>query len=462
MTVCKPVSMIRILVLFIVVLSFFPGSAQSDSPSANLSPEIDFLGIEEDLEFLQEETVSIAVQHEQPISEAPSNVYVITDDDIRQSGAIDLPTVLRRIPGMDVIQMTGTDFNVSVRGDNQLRANKLLVLVDGRSIYLDIQGEVLWKAIPVTLPEIKKIEVLKGPASALYGFNAFDGIINIITKSPDEMKGTTLQVAGGELGTFLSTAVHAGTHKKLGYRFSVGQDQTNQWDNRDGLAFRAYKFNGRVDYALTGDSNLTASGGYLNSNRYDGPIVDTLVANQEPSIGYANVGYERPNFFIRAWWTRYTQAAMTPVNPLIRSVFSVFNSAGFPINNIKANTTNLDGQHAINFGRAHRLTYGFNYRHNQASSEFLQGNEREDRFGLYIQDEWNIFSKLTAVAGLRFDMNSFINPTYSPRISIIFKPIQDHTIRAGFAVAFRSPTIFEEKTRSFGLVNFIPDRKSVV
>ena len=107
---------------------------------------------------------------------------MITDEDIRQSGAIDIPTLLRRIPGMEVMQTNGTDFNVSVRGDNQPAANKLLVMVDGRSIYIDAQGVVYWKLLPVTLPEIKRIEVLKGPASAIYGFNAFDGIINIITK----------------------------------------------------------------------------------------------------------------------------------------------------------------------------------------------------------------------------------------------------------------------------------------
>ena len=89
----------------------------------------------EELELLkEEETVSIASRYEQPISQAPSNVYVITDEDIKQSGATDLPTVLRRVPGMEVMQVTGADFNVSVRGDNQLVANKLLVMVDGRSI----------------------------------------------------------------------------------------------------------------------------------------------------------------------------------------------------------------------------------------------------------------------------------------------------------------------------------------
>src|SRR6266568_9304921 len=97
-------------------------------------------GMAEELLLLKEETVSIAARHEQPISEAPSNVYVITDEDIRHSGATDLPTVLRRIPGIEVMQMSGADFNVSARGDNQTAANKMLVLVDGRSIYVDVQA----------------------------------------------------------------------------------------------------------------------------------------------------------------------------------------------------------------------------------------------------------------------------------------------------------------------------------
>jgi iron complex outermembrane receptor protein len=106
-------------------------------------------GVREELELIkEEESVSIAVRHEQPISQAPSNVYVITDQDIRQSGAVDIPTVLRRIPGLEVMQTTGADFNVSVRGDNHLTANKLLVMVDGRSIYVDVQGQVVWKLLP--------------------------------------------------------------------------------------------------------------------------------------------------------------------------------------------------------------------------------------------------------------------------------------------------------------------------
>jgi outer membrane receptor protein involved in Fe transport len=111
------------------ILCLFANSilyAASDEQSPTTPAGIDLELIQEELEFLKEETVSIAAAHEQPISEAPSNVYVITDEDIRQSGAVDLPSVLRRIPGLEIIQMTTGFFDVSMRGDNQLLSNKLL------------------------------------------------------------------------------------------------------------------------------------------------------------------------------------------------------------------------------------------------------------------------------------------------------------------------------------------------
>ena len=183
------------LTILLVVQTPLSGYAEGSSTKSKQVPIPELELIKE------EETVSIASRYEQPISQAPSNVYVITDEDIRQSGATDIPTVLRRVPGLDIMQVTGADFNVSARGDNQLFSNKMLVMVDGRSIYIDGQGLVFWKSLPVTLPEIKRIEVLKGPASVVYGFNAFDGVINIITKSAQELRGTTLQSGGGELGT---------------------------------------------------------------------------------------------------------------------------------------------------------------------------------------------------------------------------------------------------------------------
>jgi iron complex outermembrane receptor protein len=142
------------------------------------------------------------------------------------------------------------------------------------------------------------------------------------------------------------------------------------------------------------------------------------------------------------------------MNPLIPpSIFSIINANTLDNKeDLQANTSNLDIQHTIDFAEKNRLTYGLNYRFNQVSSDFLNGDGREDRLGLYIQDEWKITSLLTAVTGLRFDMNSFINPQYSPRFSVVYKPIKDHTVRTGFAIAYRSPTIFEERTLSLGSI----------
>jgi iron complex outermembrane receptor protein len=254
----------------------------------------------------EEETVSIASRYEQPISQAPSNVYVITDEDIRHSGATDIPTVLRRVPGLDIMQVTGADFNVSARGDNQLFSNKMLVMVDGRSIYIDGQGLVFWKSLPVTLPEIKRIEVLKGPASVVYGFNAFDGVINIITKSAQELRGTTLQFGGGELGTLSSAAIHAGTVGQLDYRLSAGRDQNQQWRDRDALAFRSHKFNAQTQYNFSNDGILRVAGGFIDTNRFDGPVSNLQISHSQFNQGFSDIQYQYHNFSIRGWWQRHS------------------------------------------------------------------------------------------------------------------------------------------------------------
>ncbi len=426
--------------------------AASEQESQKTPATIDLVFIQEDLDFLKEETVSIAAAHEQPISEAPSNVYVITAEDIRHSGATDIPTILRRIPGMEVIQTTGADYNVSARGNNQARANKLLVLVDGRSIYLDIQGEVLWKAIPVTLPEIKQIEVLKGPASALYGFNAFDGVINIITKSPEELKGGIVQFGGGELGTITSSAIYAGKHKDLGYRLSAGWDKSQQWQNSDALAYRAYKFNVQTHWNLQEDAQIKLQGGYLNSNRYDGPAVDTLRINQEPSIGHAGIGFHKSNFFLRTWWTRVDQDSDIETFPTLIPFFQVSDKNGSQKRSQTWNSYNIESQHALEFGNITKIIYGLNFRHNSFSSNFLKNSIQENRLGFYVQDELNITPKFIVTTGLRLDLHTEINPTYSPRVALVYRPETDHTLRTSFGIAYRPPTVFETATDSRGSV----------
>lgn len=448
---CTPIylALIAIHLLSLPLYSALAEEADTELPRmSSLSKQ----ALKDELLFLKEETVSIASRYEQPISEAPSNVYVITDEDIRNSGATDIPTVLRRIPGLEVMQVTGADFNVSVRGDNQLGANKLLVMVDARSVYVDVQGSVYWKALPVTLPEIKRIEVLKGPASVMYGFNAFDGVINIITKSPEEMKGATVQVGGGELGTLHSAAVYANRHRQFSYRLSYGHDQTNQWRNRKAPAFRDDKFNVQTEYALSGDSTLSVSGGLVKASDFDGNVRDVAVNTGVPTLGYARAAYDRPHFFIRAFWNRYDIHGPVTTTPLLAPFLSLTDRNFKPGLTLQGNTHDIESQYRIALGNASHLTVGLNYRHNTLSSNFIDQYRTEDRLGSYLQADWKPSDVFHLVGGMRYDLDTFIHPTISPRGSLLVTPTPNHSVRATVALGYRPPTMFETYTAGTALL----------
>jgi iron complex outermembrane receptor protein len=415
-----------------------PALAAPEPPIGSASPPGVF-------SFIEEETVSTAIRREQPISQAPSNVYVITAEDIRQSGAPDVPTILRRIPGLEVMQVTGADFNVSVRGNNQLFANKMLVLIDGRSVYIDVQGFVFWKGLPITLPEIKQIEVIKGPVAALYGFNAFDGVVNIITKPPEEMKGTTLQMGGGEIGTVSTSAVHAGAGGNLKYRISGGYEQNYQWRDRDSLAFRSYKFNSQTDYVLSDHSKASLSGGLVYLNPHDGPMVGagSSILNPAVKLPYANLSYENQGFFLRAYWNGFFADTAAPAHPRLHEFVTVTDPTGNPDLRFRGNTYNIEGQHSTQIGESGRLTYGINYRYNTFSCNCVSTNGDEHRLGMYLQGEWAVFPAVNVIGGLRYDLHSQINPTYSPRLAVVYTPVPGHTVRAQASVGYRPPTLFE-------------------
>jgi iron complex outermembrane recepter protein len=391
----------------------------------------------------EEETVSIASRYEQPISQAPSNVYVITDEDIRHSGATDIPTVLRRVPGLDIMHVTGADFNVSARGDNQLFSNKMLVMVDGRSIYIDGQGLVFWKSLPVTLPEIKRIEVLKGPASVVYGFNAFDGVINIITKSAQELRGTTLQFGGGELGTLSSAAIHAGTVGQLDYRLSAGRDQNQQWRDRDALAFRSHKFNAQTQYNFSNDGILRVAGGFIDTNRFDGPVSNLQISHSQFNQGFSDIHYQYKNFSIRGWWQGNDIPVDAATHPLLARFVRQTNARGGDDLSFRMQTYNVESQHSLVLSSTNTLTYGVNYRYNSVDGSAVSQLGREDRLGIHLQDEWKLHPALTAVAGIRYDLHSRITGTWSPRVALIYALTPDHTFRVSGSVAYRPPTIFE-------------------
>lgn len=399
--------------------------------------------LQEEALYLKEEMVSIASRYEQPISTAPSDVYVITNEDIRASGATDIPTVLRRVPGMEVMQTNAVDFNISVRGNNQVLANKLLVMVDGRSIYLDQAGNVIWKLLPVSLSEIKRIEVLKGPASGVYGFNAFDGVVNIITKSPEEMRGTTLQVTGGEVGTLLTSVVQAGRVGNWGYRLSGGHEQTQRWADRSTPALNGQRLGGVAEYHLLGDGKLRAEAGIARANPYNGFVREASVSDGHLSQSYASASYEQHGLLVRGWWLGHFGDANFGVVPALAPLSSLTDRSGRRDQEHHQNTYDFETRYQFSPHETVHINVGTNFRHILHASNILTTRTSENRVGLYAHGDWRVLPSLEVSAGLRYDLDSFIAPSLSPRGAVVYHLHENHALRFSGALAYRPPTTSE-------------------
>src|SRR6266550_1122614 len=184
---------------------------------------------ESSAEDIFEEQVVTASARSSSETKSPASLTVITGDEIRMSGAATVPEILRRVPGVDIAEMNPSDTNVSIRGFNRRLANKVLVLVDGRSVYQDFLGGTFWPVIDVNIQDIDRIEVIRGPGSALYGANAFAGVVNIITRTGDEIAGARASVQAGDHRTFQGGIITGGKTGKLTYKTTFAYDRADKW-----------------------------------------------------------------------------------------------------------------------------------------------------------------------------------------------------------------------------------------
>ncbi|MDQ1354506.1 MAG: hypothetical protein QG657_4815, partial [Acidobacteriota bacterium] len=240
-----------------------------------------FLGIADQKELWAQEkekllfeeipVVITASRKAQPITEAPTTISVITAEDIKYSGAANIPDVLRMVAGIDVMTISARDQQVGVWGFITPVNNKLLVLVDGRTIYTDLYGMVLWDLFPVGLQEIDRIEAVKSPASSIYGANAYSGVINIITKTPKQLRGTTVHFTGGERDTVIGSILHAGelANGRLKYKISAEYDQTQGWQDPNEKNAEVLRFNALAEYSLGEKGRLALSAGRAHSKNRD-------------------------------------------------------------------------------------------------------------------------------------------------------------------------------------------------
>jgi len=383
-------------------------------------------------------TVVTPTRRPQALSRAPATTTVITAEDIERSWATNIPDLLRSVPGLDFMRTTVSEVNVAARGLNQRLAHRMQLFIDGRSVNEDFFNVLFWHELPITLREIERIEIVRGPVSSLFDAVAFSGVIHIITKSPEELEGTHAYQAAGSAGTYITNLIHAGVQDKWAYKGSFEYARSNQFPNPEinqtssQLGREDYKGNAFVEYEVSERSKASLSAGIDNFKRNFDPGLGNNFgrANGDGNRGYVKLNYSLGDFKIQTVWDFLDMD---------------FSSKEFPEDSfVRGDAFDLDIQQVMKLGKQNVLTGGVGYRFTRFDSPFLIGPEQKQHFfSAFLQDEYSPIESLTFTAGLQLYTHPEAGVHVSPRASVVYAPWENHTFRASVARAFRNPTILE-------------------
>ncbi|BDI28660.1 TonB-dependent receptor [Capsulimonas corticalis] len=377
--------------------------------------------------------VTTATKTAGSVSDSPAAVTVITEDQIRASGARTIPDLLRSAPGVDVMDTNSSQANVSIRGFNNQFSNKLLVMVDGRSIYQDFYGSVYWQQEPLLLSRIKQIEIVRGPGSTLYGANAFSGVINIITKTPQEIAAGSKTFLTAERGGENGSAIESYAGGKSGaWSYSVG----GGYNSSDGYGSEEKNkiYDAHTTNILMADAQRALPGGVLR-----------LSVNTNDTLGDFDAIYSArdADWRSRNYTASYDQDHAR--NPLQIRAFVNTLEVSNPSNlNIQSRIVDVSAQQQHSVSSQNNLVYGLDYRTTEVKA-FLTANQSKSRssWSVFGQDEARLGVQTTLFAGMRLDHDSTYGETVSPHLSLVHHLSASQTLRASYGSAFRAPTLIE-------------------
>jgi outer membrane receptor protein involved in Fe transport len=417
---------------------------------------------EEEPIIYAEQVVVTASRVEQQLVNAPATVSVVTSDVIQSSPATNYAELLRSVPGMNITQTSARDFNITMRGATSTLNTSQLALLDGRSLYLDFFGFVAWDLLPVNPNELRQIEVIRGPASAVWGANALNGVINFISKTPRELHGDTLTISAGSFGRkvggqgegngslFAINGTHArAANDRWAYKISAGAYTSDAFarptgaiPNATGTLYPPFqnqgtkqpKFDTRVDYDdPEGRYRLTFAGGYAGT---DG-IIHTGIGPfdmDQIGLGYATMRYTRGamRFNVFTNLLNGDATALLAVGPTGQPIPFAFDTKTLDVEFGNVNT----------IGTRQVLSYGGNVRYNRFDLSIAPRGDNRSEFGVYLQDEIFINNYLRWNLGARVDKFDIIDrAVFSPRTAFIIKPTPDQAIRLSYNKAFRAPSL---------------------
>jgi len=353
-------------------------------------------------------------RHAERLADAPAAIFVITGEDIRRSGATRLPEALSLAPNLEVARSSASSYAISARGFNNTIANKLLVLIDGRTVYTPLFSGVFWDAQDVMLEDVERIEVISGPGATLWGANAVNGVINVITRRASDTQGAFAYGRAGSLERGLGARYGGamgtvGAYRVYGRFFDVfNTSNTSGATASDGWSKGQVGF--RTDWG-TATNTFT-----LQGDAYRGSL-DQAIGDDTSISGNNLLG--RWNRDLAGWGQLQVQSYFEHTERDIPGTFAE-----------RLNILDVEFQHGLRPMGAHRLTWGGGYRHgddhvgNSAIIAFLPADRRLRWANIFAQDEIALLDKLRLTLGTKFENNYYTGtePLPSARLAWKFQP----------------------------------------
>ena len=411
---------------------------------------------------LMNEPVTTVSKKATRLGEAATAVTVISADDIRRNGITSIPEALRLVPGFDVARIAGGYWAISSRGFNLQYANNLLVLLDGRSVYTPAFGGVYWDAQDTLLDDLDRIEVIRGPGATLWGANAVNGVVNIITRSARETQGTLLSAATGTEDRPLLEARHGG---------ALGENATfrvyGKYFSRDGLAnetggeafddWRSVRAGFRADWERSADQHLTLQGDYyslhsdyLQTNLSYLPPYSERVAMERESTGANLLG-------------RWTRTLSDTSHVSLQTYLDTYE-----MELEHRNTADVQLEHRFAPSARHDVVWGAGYRVSEDETHFgvdiitQPASRALHLYTAFLQDEISLLpEKLRLTVGAKLEHNDFTGFEAQPNLRLFFAPNLRHAFWAAASRAVSTPSRFYHDAR-YEAAAFQPPASPVV
>lgn len=393
----------------------------------------------------EEIVVITASRSEQLLLDVPATVAVVRAETIGASPARNYADLLRSTPGLNVSQTSARDISIRPRGATGVVDTGLLVLVDGRTVYQDFFGFVMWDLLPLDLTEIEQIEVIHGPGSAVWGANALSGVVNIRTRTPRSLGDAwRLRAGGGERGTGFGSLLKADEQGPWSYKVGASILTTDPWerpqtlpsgipgDTFENRGTSQKRVNGRLDRRL-GGGTLSFTGGLATTSGIMHTGMGPFSIDDSTRFWYTTAEYGDGTASVRLYGNFVDGDSTNLLNGL------QFDVATRTWDLSAQNTTRLaDG--------AHLLTYGGNLRTQGFDLSIAPGEDRRREGGAFLEDRIRLDERLHLTLGARVDGFSVLDdPVLSPRVGLTLRPVAgaDHVFRASFGRAYRAPSLLE-------------------